>query len=180
MPAPRRARTPRWLAALPWALWALALLGLAAAFWLHRLLVQAGRPELMSFDPPLVIAGVTAATVGAVLASRRPAHPVGWLLLAFGVAIGVDGVAAAVVHYPVPRIADPRPAAPGEHASQIFDRLSPPTTGRAMPPSQLHDLPVFLTHLAISSAPLERTAITDDASPFALRSTRNRPRTALH
>jgi len=26
----------------------------------------------------------------------------------------------------------------------------------------------------------ERTAITDEASPFALRSTRNRPRTALH
>jgi hypothetical protein len=32
----------------------------------------------------LVVAVLSAATVGAVLASRRPAHPVGWLLLAVG------------------------------------------------------------------------------------------------
>ncbi len=32
----------------------------------------------------LVLGAVSAATAGAVLASRRPAHPVGWLLLAFG------------------------------------------------------------------------------------------------
>jgi hypothetical protein len=38
-------------------------------------------------------------TVGAVLASRRPAHPVGWLLLALGVSIGADGVAAGYGPY---------------------------------------------------------------------------------
>jgi hypothetical protein len=31
---------------------------------------------------PPVLAMVSGATVGAVLASRRPRHPVGWLLLA--------------------------------------------------------------------------------------------------
>jgi hypothetical protein len=80
-------------------LWALALLGLAGTFWLHRLLVQAGRPELMTFDPLLSVACTGAVTVGAVLASRRPAHPVGWLLLALGVSIGADGVAAGYGPY---------------------------------------------------------------------------------
>ena len=37
---------------------------------------------------------MTAATVGAVLASRRPRHPVGWLLLA-GVAANLASGAAA-------------------------------------------------------------------------------------
>jgi hypothetical protein len=32
----------------------------------------------------VVLSAVSAATAGAVLASRRPRHPVGWLLLAFG------------------------------------------------------------------------------------------------
>ena len=66
---------------------------------MHRLLVQAGRPELMSLDPLLFVAMVSAATVGAVLASRRPTHPVGWLLLAFAVFLGTTGVAAAYGPY---------------------------------------------------------------------------------
>jgi hypothetical protein len=35
----------------------------------------------------LVLAAVSAATSGAILASRRPRHPVGWLLLAFGLVV---------------------------------------------------------------------------------------------
>jgi hypothetical protein len=35
----------RWRPGVALALWALALLGLAATFWLHRLLIQAGRPR---------------------------------------------------------------------------------------------------------------------------------------
>jgi hypothetical protein len=72
---------------LAWGLWALAMLGLAAAAWLDHLLRRAGRPELAQLDAggvPVVLATVGAATAGAVLASRRPRHPVGWLLLAFG------------------------------------------------------------------------------------------------
>jgi hypothetical protein len=42
---------------------------------------------------------VSAATVGAVLASRRPAHPVGWLLLAFGLSMNASGVASAYADY---------------------------------------------------------------------------------
>ncbi len=80
-------RRRRWPAALAWSSWALALLGLAAAAWLDHRLRQAGRPDLAQLDAGGVttaLAALSAATAGAVLASRRPAHPVGWLLLAFG------------------------------------------------------------------------------------------------
>jgi hypothetical protein len=97
--AVRVSRMRRWAAGLAWALWALALLTLAAFYWVHRLLLQAGRPDLVSADALLVLALVSAATVGAVLASRRPRHPVGWLLLALAVFLGADGVVSAYLPY---------------------------------------------------------------------------------
>jgi hypothetical protein len=81
-------RPHRWLAGLAWGLWTLAMVCLAPAVWLQHLLAQAGRPDLVVFDPPTVpvaAAHVGLATVGAVVASRQPRHPVGWLLLTFGV-----------------------------------------------------------------------------------------------
>jgi hypothetical protein len=85
-PATRPART-RWRpVVLACGLWALVLLSLAATAWLDHLLRRAGRPELAQLNAGGVVpvlATVSAATAGAVLASRRPAHPVGWLLLAF-------------------------------------------------------------------------------------------------
>jgi hypothetical protein len=42
---------------------------------------------------------VSAATVGAVLASRRPRHPVGWLLLVLGLSLAAGGVVPAYVAY---------------------------------------------------------------------------------
>jgi hypothetical protein len=79
------AREPRpswWPGRLAWALWAMGMLGLAVVPWLDRLLRQAGRADLTQWDARPGVAAVSAATVGAVLASRRPRHPVGWLLLA--------------------------------------------------------------------------------------------------
>jgi MFS family permease len=73
-------------AGLAWALWTLVVLGLTATPWLNQLARQAGRSDLGS-DANTVVYGlvaVSAATVGAVLASRRSRHPVGWLLLALG------------------------------------------------------------------------------------------------
>jgi hypothetical protein len=46
---------------------------------------------------------VTGVTVGAVLASRRPRHPVGWLLLGFGLSLTAAGVAVAFTNYGVAR-----------------------------------------------------------------------------
>ena len=72
------ARTPRsrWRpAGLAWTLWAVAILGLAVLIWLDQLLRQTGRPELVVLVPsafPPVLGALSTATVGAVLASRRP------------------------------------------------------------------------------------------------------------
>jgi hypothetical protein len=97
-----RAAWPRWAAALAWVLWLLALLGLAATAWLDHLLRQAGMPELTWLhlsSIPQVVAAVSAVTVGAVLASRRPDHPVGWLLLGLGLSLTVWGLAFGYSRY---------------------------------------------------------------------------------
>jgi hypothetical protein len=80
--AARLARPRRWPGVVAWTLWALAMVAWLVIPWLDQLLRQAGRPDLVQWDLRPGVALVTAATVGAVLASRRPRHPVGWLLLA--------------------------------------------------------------------------------------------------
>ena len=62
---------------LAWALWALAMVTCLVIPWLDQQLRQAGRPDLVQWDLRPGVALVSAATVGAVLASRRPRHPVG-------------------------------------------------------------------------------------------------------
>jgi len=62
--------------------------------WFDHLMRQAGRADLVQLNVsgvPFLLALVSAPTVGAVLASRRPRHPVGWLLLGLGVSIGLSG-----------------------------------------------------------------------------------------
>jgi hypothetical protein len=69
---------------------------------LDHLLRQAGRPDLALLNPDqyaYVLTLVSAATVGAVLASRRPRHPVGWLLLALGLSVVAAGVAQGYAGY---------------------------------------------------------------------------------
>jgi hypothetical protein len=96
-------RPRRWAAGLAWALWALAMLGLAVVPWIDRLTIRAGRPDLAQLSGVSVVGPVlavlSATTVGAVLASRRPRHPVGWLLLGFALAVTASGVIAAYVAY---------------------------------------------------------------------------------
>jgi hypothetical protein len=72
------------VAGLAWVLWALVTLGLPMVVWLNQLARQAGRSDLGSNADTAIygLVAVSAATVGAVLAGRRPRHPVGWLLLA--------------------------------------------------------------------------------------------------
>ncbi len=101
--AARLARPRQWPGVLAWVLWALAMLGLPVVAWLDHLSRQAGRPDLAQLSGGSVVgpvlALVSAATVGAVLASRRPHHPVGWLLLILGLALNASGVAAAYAAY---------------------------------------------------------------------------------
>ena len=98
----RRISSPWWPAGLAWALFALFLLVLATYPWLDRLIRQAGRPDLApmtAFSIPPTLAGLTAGLVGVVLASRRPRHPVGWLLLGLGLCLAMSGAAAGYVPY---------------------------------------------------------------------------------
>ncbi len=96
------ARTRRWPTVAAWMLWALAMGGLPAIGWLDHLLRQAGRPDLAPLTPDAVayvLGLVSAATVGAVLASRRPRHPVGWLLLTLALLVVAIGVTTSYPTY---------------------------------------------------------------------------------
>src|SRR4029453_18643031 len=114
---------PTWLAG---GVWTLAMLGLVVLVWLDQLLRQTGRPELVVLNPTAfapVLGAVTTATVGAVVASRRPRHPVGWLLLAFGLSLTAAGVTLATTNYAVAH------AAP---AAGLVGRYVPATIVMAM------------------------------------------------
>jgi MFS family permease len=98
----RKAPNVRWPGWLAWGLWGLAILGLASVPWFDQLARRVGRPELTQLDAstiPYLLAIVVAATVGAVLASRLPRHPVGWLLLAVGLSVAGSGVADGYARY---------------------------------------------------------------------------------
>jgi hypothetical protein len=90
--AGRRARP----AALAWAVWGAALLAVAATAWFDALLRGAGRPDLAQLDAgglTGVLTVLSATTAGALLATGRPRHPVGWLLLGFGLLQALAGAA---------------------------------------------------------------------------------------
>jgi hypothetical protein len=94
----------RWAPGLAWLLWTLTLSGLAGGFWIDRLLDQAGGSEVDRLNAaayPVMLAAVSAATVGAVVASRRHRHPVGWLLLATGLTMVADLDVNGYVRYGV-------------------------------------------------------------------------------
>jgi hypothetical protein len=97
-------RTRRRPTLLAWGLWTLTILGLVVLAWLDQLLRQTDRPELVVLNPTAfapVLGAVSTATVGAVVASRRPRHPVGWLLLALGLSLTAAGVTLASTNYGV-------------------------------------------------------------------------------
>jgi hypothetical protein len=107
MAVSRDARAPspgRWAPGLAWLLWTLTLSGLAGVFWFDHLLGQAGSSDVDRLNAaayPVMLAAVSAATVGAVVASRRPRHSVGWLLLATGLTMVADLGVNAYVRYGV-------------------------------------------------------------------------------
>jgi hypothetical protein len=106
----RVTRVRWWPAGLAWALWALAMVGLAVLVWLDQLLRQTAQPELVVLTPTAlapVLGAVSVATVGALVAGRRPRHPVGWLLLGFGLSLTAAGVAVAYTNYGVARAGVP-------------------------------------------------------------------------
>ena len=96
------ARPRRWPGVLAWTLWGLAIAGTGGVLWFDHLLRQAGRTDLLQLTAdgaPYVLAIITGTTAGAVLAGRRPRHPVGWLLLALGLSVVSSGVTDGYARY---------------------------------------------------------------------------------
>jgi hypothetical protein len=87
--AARPARARRWPAALAWALAGLTVLTFIVASRLTELVWSTGwepRPSNGTLGAVALVV-VSTAMVGALVASRRPRHPVGWLLLGVGLAL---------------------------------------------------------------------------------------------
>jgi hypothetical protein len=84
-------------ARLAWGLWALAtaLVPVALVFGIlsRSASLPEGREQLLPFIVPLALIGLVYATVGAVVGSRRPRNPLGWIFCAIG--LGLALVAAA-------------------------------------------------------------------------------------
>ena len=120
--AARVARARWWPAGLAWGLWALATLGIGAVLWFDHLMRRAGRPDLVQLNAsgvPFLLALVSAPTVGAVLAGRRPRHPVGWLLLGLGVSIGLSGFIDGYAPYGLLARPGSLPAAAGRPSTAL-------------------------------------------------------------
>jgi hypothetical protein len=157
------ARTRRWPTVAAWMLWALAMGGLPAIGWLDHLLRQAGRPDLAPLTPDAVayvLGLVSAATVGAILASRRPRHPVGWLLLGFALSLTASGVINSYLIYGL--LARPG-ALPAVH---LVARYYPATGAAAL---SLLSLVLLLTPTgSLPSARWRWWAVITAAAPLAL------------
>jgi len=157
-------RPRRWLAGLAWALWTLAMLGLAVVPWMDQLLRRAGRADLAAFVPSNIVGPVlamlSAATVGALVASRRPHHPVGWLLLGFALSLTASGVINSYVTYGL--VARPG-ALPAVHLVARYY----PATGAAV--LALLSLVLLLTPTgSLPSARWRWWAVVTAATPVAL------------
>jgi hypothetical protein len=163
-PTTRVARPRWWPGVAAWVLWALVMLGLAVVPWMDRLMVRAGRPDLVVLVPGSVVgpllAVLSAATVGAVLASRRPRHPVGWLLLGFALSLTATGVITSYVTYGL--LARPG-ALPAIH---LVARYYPATGAAAL---ALLSLVLLLTPTGSPPSPRWRWwAVVTAATPVAL------------
>ena len=90
---PAQSKIGQWLV-IGWVC-AVGPLSLVALAILDRRLTAAGRVDLHQLNAAgavLTIALLSASAVGAVLAVRRPGHPVGWIFLALGADLAVAGV----------------------------------------------------------------------------------------
>ena len=109
-------------ARLAWALWTLSLTLTALSLLLLALNLSHPNTHIFDwwFNNTLVVIDVT---VGAIVASRRPGNPVGWLLCLSGVAISLNNFSAQYAIYAL--LAQPNSLPAGEALAWIASWLLP-------------------------------------------------------
>ena len=111
---------------LAWSLWALALA--LTALSLLLLALNVSHPNTPTFDWWLGNATVVIdATVGAIVASRRPENPVGWLLCLSGIVVSTSSFASQYAIYALLARPDSLPA--GEALAWVASWLLPVIIG---------------------------------------------------
>jgi hypothetical protein len=113
-------RTAAWLA---WSLCALSLVLTALGLWLLSL--NYSDPHAPVYDPWLdnTLTALSYAPVGALIASRRPANLLGWLLCLFGLVISISHFSAEYAIYALLARPDSLPA--GEVMAGVISWLLP-------------------------------------------------------
>ena len=94
-------------ARLPWVLWGGGMLLLATTLTLTYLNRHTAFDEDPYFVPIAVVMIIGYSTVGAVLASRAPKNPVGWLLMTVGLAFVATGASSEYLTYLYETTEDP-------------------------------------------------------------------------
>ena len=112
---------------LAWSLWVLSMMlaALATLFYFLSLSIPLegrDRPPL-AFLPVLLIAFLAFSTVGALVASRRPANAIGWIFCAVGVSLGAAFSAQSYADYTL--IVRPGSLPGGEIAVWSFSWTAP-------------------------------------------------------
>ena len=91
--------SPRAAAWLAWSMWALSLALTALSLILLRL--NLSHPNTPIYGPWLdnTLTAMSYAPVGALIASRHPANPIGWLLCLYGLVISISHFGAQYAIY---------------------------------------------------------------------------------
>jgi hypothetical protein len=116
--------------AAAWLVWSLCALSLAlTALALLLLERNLAHPDTYVYDYWLdnTLGALCYAPVGALIAARRPANPVGWLLLLWGVALGIGHLSAQYAIYAL--LAEPRSLPAGEAMAWISSWILPVIIG---------------------------------------------------
>jgi hypothetical protein len=109
--------SPRVAARLAWSVCALSLVLTALGFLLLSLNLSHPNVPVYDYWHQSTATGVVFSTLGALVASRRPGHPVGWLFCAIGFLAGADLFGAQYATYAL--LAQPGALPAGEAAAWI-------------------------------------------------------------
>src|SRR5215213_8532295 len=113
-----------------WLAWALCVLSLAlTALSLLLFILNLSYPNTHLYEPWLdnTLTAVFYPTVGALVASRRPENPVGWLLCLYGLAISIGYFCAEYAIYAL--LAEPNSLPAGEAMAWIVSWVLPILNG---------------------------------------------------